>query len=61
MSAGTWTTIYNIAGRRHETKQGCDHMSDHGHEVLQAMCMAEAAEAVAMATGNSAWFIITKV
>ena len=48
--------VYQIAARRHETKQGFDHMSDHAHEVLQQRTVEEAAQAVSLAMGSINWF-----
>lgn len=51
MSSG-WSTVWEIAGKRHETKQGEDHLTDHAHTVLQAFVMAEAQENMRAAMGG---------
>jgi hypothetical protein len=52
----SWTAVWQIAARRHDTKQGRDHMTDHGHEVLEKLAMREAAEAMSSAHGRLSFF-----
>lgn len=53
----SWTAVWKIAAKRHSTKQGYDHMSDHGHAVLEKLAMKEAAEAMAQAHGYQLVFL----
>lgn len=52
---GSWSTVWDIAGRRHGTRQGEGHLSEHAHEILQGFVMREAQEAIAQAMGNVFW------
>lgn len=50
--SGPWSTVWDIAGKRHNTKMGEDHMSSHAHEVLQGFMIAEAQDAMTNALGG---------
>lgn len=52
MSGGAWGTVYAIAARRNETKQGEDHLTEHALETLQAFVMKEAQDAMQAALGG---------
>lgn len=52
MSAGPWMTVWAIAGKRHMTKAGEDHLTEHAHEVLQGFVMTEAQDAMTSALGG---------
>lgn len=52
MIASGWGVVWEIAGRRHGTKIGEGHLTEHAHEVLQAFVMAEAQEAMQNAMGG---------
>lgn len=54
---GSWGTVWDIAGKRHSTFQGEDHLSEHAHEVLQGFVVREGQEAIAQAMGNVVWMI----
>jgi hypothetical protein len=41
-----WATVFDISARRHNTKQGMNHLTDHAAEVLQAFAQNEAANAM---------------
>lgn len=51
---GSWSTVWDIAGKRHSTNMGEDHLSEHAHEVLQGFVISEAQDAMASALGG-AW------
>lgn len=55
----SWTAVWHIAAKRHNTKQGENHLTDHAHEVLEKLAMQEAAEAIAAAHGHLSYFILT--
>ena len=50
--SGPWSTVWDIAGKRHNTKSGECHLSEHAHEVLQFFMVAEAQDAMASALGG---------
>lgn len=47
-----WKTVWEIAGRRNDTKQGQGHLSTHGFTVLQSFVVAEAQAAMHSQIGN---------
>lgn len=51
--SGTWQTVWEIAGKRHMTKMGENHLSEHAHEVLQQFVVNEAQEVMMKALGGS--------
>lgn len=53
MSAGPWSTVYAIAGKRYATKMGDDSMSDHGYEILQAFVVMEQQAAMRQTIGET--------
>lgn len=52
MSAMVWQTVWEIAGRRNNTKQGEGHLSSHGFTVLQTFVAAEAQQTMNSQIGN---------
>lgn len=50
--SGPWSTVWDIAGKRHNTKAGEGHLSEHAHEILQGFMIAEAQDAMATALGG---------
>ncbi len=52
MSGGGWGTVYAIAARRNETRQGEDHLSAHALTTLQGFVMKEAQDAMQAALGG---------
>lgn len=51
MLAG-WSTVWEIAGRRNETKRGKDHLTIHAFDVLQYNVQREQQEAMAAAINS---------
>jgi hypothetical protein len=49
---GPWSTVWEIAGKRYQTKEGKQTLSDHGFEVLQAFVAAEQRDAMKNALGG---------
>lgn len=49
---GSWATVWDIAGKRHMTKLGEDHLTEHAHEVLQGFVISEAQDAMTNALGG---------
>lgn len=50
---GSWTTVWQIAAKRYETKRGHGTMSDHAFEVLQNFVMVEQQNAMREALGSA--------
>lgn len=50
--SGPWATVWDIAGKRHMTKAGEGHLSEHAHAILQGFMIAEAQDAMATALGG---------
>lgn len=51
----TWLAVWDIAGRRNNTMQGEDHLSDHAFAVLEKFVSQESEEATAKALGGVMW------
>lgn len=52
MSSGSWGTVWEIAGKRYQTKQGENFMTDHAFAVLQSLTMREQQQAMKDALGT---------
>lgn len=55
---GAWATVFDIARRRDQTKQGKDTLSKHEIEVLMGFVTDEARSAMATAMGFSGMTIV---
>lgn len=49
---GSWHTVWVLAAKRHGTKRGEGHLSNHGFTVLQSFVQEEAKEAMSDAMGK---------